>query len=32
MDKDAKKANNVMTAMMEMQRLDIAKLKEAYDR
>jgi len=31
-DKDAKKANNVMTAMMEMQRLDIAELKEAYDR
>jgi predicted 3-demethylubiquinone-9 3-methyltransferase (glyoxalase superfamily) len=29
-DKDRRKANNVMKAMMEMVKLDIAQLKEAY--
>jgi predicted 3-demethylubiquinone-9 3-methyltransferase (glyoxalase superfamily) len=31
-DKDAKKANNVMQAMLKMKKIDIKKLKEAYDR
>ena len=31
-DKDAEKANRVMTAMMKMDKLDIAGLKRAYDR
>jgi predicted 3-demethylubiquinone-9 3-methyltransferase (glyoxalase superfamily) len=30
-DPDKKKANNVMQAMMKMTKLDIAKLKEAYE-
>ena len=29
-DKDAKKAGRVMKAMMEMEKIDIKKLKEAY--
>jgi predicted 3-demethylubiquinone-9 3-methyltransferase (glyoxalase superfamily) len=29
-DKDAKKAERVMKAMMEMQKIDIKKLKEVY--
>jgi predicted 3-demethylubiquinone-9 3-methyltransferase (glyoxalase superfamily) len=29
-DKDAKKANNVMQAMLKMDKIDIKKLKEAY--
>ena len=31
-DKDAEKANRVMTAMLKMDKLDIAGLKRAYDR
>lgn len=31
-DKDAKKAGNVMQAMLQMNKLDIAKLKAAYDK
>jgi len=31
MDKDPIKANNVMKAMMEMKKIDIAKLEEAYN-
>jgi predicted 3-demethylubiquinone-9 3-methyltransferase (glyoxalase superfamily) len=30
-DPDKKKANNVMKAMMQMTKMDIAKLKEAYE-
>jgi predicted 3-demethylubiquinone-9 3-methyltransferase (glyoxalase superfamily) len=30
-DKDPEKAERVMAAMLEMKRLDIAKLKEAYE-
>ncbi|KGO88218.1 3-demethylubiquinone-9 3-methyltransferase [Flavobacterium rivuli WB 3.3-2 = DSM 21788] len=30
-DKDPVKANNVMKAMMEMKKIDISKLKEAYN-
>ena len=30
-DKDPKKTNNVMKALMQMEKLDIAKLKEAYE-
>jgi predicted 3-demethylubiquinone-9 3-methyltransferase (glyoxalase superfamily) len=30
-DKDAKKAERVMKAMMQMQKIDIKTLKEAYD-
>ena len=30
-DKDAKKAKRVMEAMMQMRKIDIRKLKEAYD-
>lgn len=32
MDKDAKKANNAMAAMMEMTKLDIHKLEEAFNK
>jgi predicted 3-demethylubiquinone-9 3-methyltransferase (glyoxalase superfamily) len=31
-DKDPKKARSVMQAMMQMSKLDVGKLKEAYDR
>ena len=31
MDKDADKSKRVMNAMMQMGKLDVAKLKEAYD-
>ncbi|MDB5133574.1 MAG: hypothetical protein JWP37_177 [Mucilaginibacter sp.] len=31
-DKDAEKTNNVMAALMKMQKLDIAALKEAYEK
>ena len=31
-DKDAEKANRVMKAMLQMDKIDIAQLKEAYDR
>jgi predicted 3-demethylubiquinone-9 3-methyltransferase (glyoxalase superfamily) len=30
-DKDAKKANRVMKAMLQMDRLDIQRLKQAYE-
>jgi predicted 3-demethylubiquinone-9 3-methyltransferase (glyoxalase superfamily) len=30
-DKDPKKSNRVKTAMMQMDKIDIAKLKEAYE-
>ena len=30
-DKDPKKANRVMQAMLQMDRIDIKKLKQAYD-
>jgi predicted 3-demethylubiquinone-9 3-methyltransferase (glyoxalase superfamily) len=30
-DKDPKKANRVMTAMMQMDKIDIQKLKDAYE-
>jgi predicted 3-demethylubiquinone-9 3-methyltransferase (glyoxalase superfamily) len=30
--KDPKKANNAMQAMLKMSKLDIKKLKEAYDK
>jgi predicted 3-demethylubiquinone-9 3-methyltransferase (glyoxalase superfamily) len=30
-DKDAKKANRVMEAMLQMSKIDIAKLQRAYD-
>ncbi len=30
-DKDRKKASRVMNAMMQMTRIDISRLKEAYD-
>jgi predicted 3-demethylubiquinone-9 3-methyltransferase (glyoxalase superfamily) len=30
-DKDAKKANRVMEAMLQMTKIDIAKLQQAYD-
>jgi predicted 3-demethylubiquinone-9 3-methyltransferase (glyoxalase superfamily) len=30
-DKDAEKAERVMHAMLQMQKIDIAKLKAAYD-
>jgi predicted 3-demethylubiquinone-9 3-methyltransferase (glyoxalase superfamily) len=30
-DKDPAKANRVMTAMLEMDKLDIARLQQAYD-
>ena len=30
--KDAKRTNNAMQAMLKMSKLDIKKLKEAYDR
>ncbi len=30
-DKDAKKAGNVMQAMLQMKKIDISKLKQAYD-
>ena len=30
-DKDAEKSKRVMSAMMEMDKLDIAKLEQAYD-
>jgi predicted 3-demethylubiquinone-9 3-methyltransferase (glyoxalase superfamily) len=31
-DKDPKKANRVMQAMLQMDKIDIKKLKEAYDK
>lgn len=31
-DADAKKAQNVMQAMLQMQKIDIAKLQEAYNK
>ena len=31
-EKDAKRANNAMQAMLKMSKLDIKKLKEAYER
>jgi predicted 3-demethylubiquinone-9 3-methyltransferase (glyoxalase superfamily) len=31
-DKDAEKANRVMQAMMQMDKIDIKRLKQAYDR
>lgn len=31
-DKDAEKASRVMQAMLQMEKIDIRKLKEAYDR
>jgi predicted 3-demethylubiquinone-9 3-methyltransferase (glyoxalase superfamily) len=31
-DKDPKKANNVMQAMLQMDKIDIKKLKQAYDK
>ena len=31
-DKDPKKANRVMQAMMQMKKLDIKGLQQAYDR
>lgn len=31
-DKDAGKANNVMQAMLQMKKLDMAKLQEAYNK
>jgi predicted 3-demethylubiquinone-9 3-methyltransferase (glyoxalase superfamily) len=31
-DKDAKKANTVMQAMLQMKKIDIKKLEQAYDR
>ncbi|MEO5647051.1 MAG: VOC family protein, partial [Chitinophagaceae bacterium] len=30
-DKDPKKANNVMQAMLKMKKIDIATLQQAYD-
>ncbi len=30
-DKDRKKAQQVMQAMLQMKKLDIAKLKQAYE-
>jgi predicted 3-demethylubiquinone-9 3-methyltransferase (glyoxalase superfamily) len=30
-DKDANKAKRTMDAMMQMRKLDLKKLKEAYD-
>src|SRR6267143_4940286 len=31
-DKDPKKANSVMQAMLQMDKIDIGKLKQAYDK
>lgn len=31
-DNDAEKAKNVMNAMLQMDKLDIEKLKQAYER
>src|SRR3982074_757454 len=31
-DKDPRKANSVMQAMLQMDKIDIAKLKQAYDK
>ncbi len=31
-DKDARKANNVMQAMLQMDKIDIRKLKQAYEK
>jgi predicted 3-demethylubiquinone-9 3-methyltransferase (glyoxalase superfamily) len=31
-DKDAARANRVMQAMLRMDKLDIAQLKQAYER
>jgi predicted 3-demethylubiquinone-9 3-methyltransferase (glyoxalase superfamily) len=31
-DKDAEKSNRVMQAMLQMDKIDIGKLKQAYDR
>ena len=31
-DKDPKKANNVMQAMLQMKKIDIKKLEQAYER
>ena len=31
-DKDAEKANSVMKAMLEMGKIDIKRLREAYER
>ena len=31
-DKDPKKANSVMQAMLQMDKIDINKLKQAYDK
>ena len=31
-DKDPKKANSVMQAMLQMDKIDIKKLKQAYDK
>jgi predicted 3-demethylubiquinone-9 3-methyltransferase (glyoxalase superfamily) len=31
-DKDPKKANGVMQAMLQMDKIDITKLKQAYDK
>jgi predicted 3-demethylubiquinone-9 3-methyltransferase (glyoxalase superfamily) len=31
-DKDAEKAKRVMQAMLQMDKLDIARLQQAYDR
>jgi predicted 3-demethylubiquinone-9 3-methyltransferase (glyoxalase superfamily) len=31
-DKDPKKANRVMQAMLQMDKIDVNKLKEAYDK
>jgi predicted 3-demethylubiquinone-9 3-methyltransferase (glyoxalase superfamily) len=30
-DKDAQKANRVMQAMLQMKKIDIAALKQAYE-
>jgi predicted 3-demethylubiquinone-9 3-methyltransferase (glyoxalase superfamily) len=30
-DKDAKKASRVMKAMLQMDKIDIARLKQAYE-
>jgi predicted 3-demethylubiquinone-9 3-methyltransferase (glyoxalase superfamily) len=30
-DKDAEKSNRVMQAMMQMRKIDIARLRQAYE-
>lgn len=32
LDKDAKKTNRVMQALLQMDKLDIRKLQQAYER